>query len=94
MKLSKKERTRLLLSVVAIIFLTITLFSNAYENVLKIYENNTKIDELEIQYQELIIQENILKTEVTKLLDEDYVARYAKERYFYSGENEVIFRFE
>ena len=36
--------------------------------------------------------EDILKSEVNKLKDPVYVAKYAREKFFYSGKNEYIIR--
>ena len=33
-----------------------------------------------------------LQVEVTKLHDKEYIARYAREKYLYSGKNEYILR--
>ena len=48
-------------------------------------ELNTKLDELKEE-------EDILKSEVKKLKDPAYVAKYAREKFFYSGKNEYIIR--
>ena len=37
-------------------------------------------------------EEDILKSEVKKLKDPVYVAKYAREKFFYSGDNEYIIR--
>ena len=48
-------------------------------------ELNTKLDELKEE-------EDVLKSEVKKLKDPSYVAKYAREKFFYSGKNEYIIR--
>ena len=37
-------------------------------------------------------QEEILKTDIQKLEDPEYVAKYAREKYLYSKEGELIIR--
>ena len=37
-------------------------------------------------------EETALKSEVTKLQNPDYVARYARETFFYSKPNEIIIK--
>lgn len=94
MNISKKERTRLLLLFLTIVFLTIALITSVTDNVKQIIDNKNSINIMETNYEELISSESSLKSEVTKLSDPDYVARYAKEKYLYSTEGEIIIRFE
>jgi len=57
-----------------------------------ILQNNQLIEQLNSEYESLLDMEEKLKSEVTKLQDEDYVARYAKEKYLYSSYGETIIR--
>ena len=44
------------------------------------------------KYNNLLSEEEKLVSEVTKLQDDDYVLRYAKEKFLYSEDGEVIIR--
>ena len=58
----------------------------------KILQNKRKINSLNSEYTSLLEKEESLNSEVTKLQDPDYVARYAREKYMYSLPDEVIIR--
>lgn len=94
MKLSKKERTRIMILSVVTISLICVLFTSVKDNIDQIYINNIKINELTNNYENLITEESSLKSEVTKLKDDDYIIRYGKEKFFYSDKNDIIIRFE
>lgn len=54
-----------------------------------------KKEEKQILSSELVLlkeKQEELKVEVNKLQDSEYVARYAREKYLYSGKNEYILK--
>lgn len=57
-----------------------------------VYEMKTEKKELSGKLENLKEQEEILKSEVNKLKDPVYVAKYAREKFLYSGDNEYIIR--
>lgn len=60
---------------------------NSWKNIM----NNKKIKAaLEVQYSELLDDQDTLESEVTKLQDPEYVAKYAREKFMYSKEGELI----
>ena len=48
--------------------------------------------ELNVKLDNLKDEEEVLKSEVKKLKDPVYVAKYAREKFLYSGDNEYIIR--
>ena len=58
----------------------------------KIMENKSKITSLDKQYNDLLSEEEKLVSEVTKLQDDDYIVRFAKEKFLYSENGELIIR--
>ncbi len=94
MKTSKKEKKRLLVISSLIIMLVTVLVISSFNDWKTILSNNNQVIALETQYEELIEAERSLESEVTKLKDPEYVARYAKEKYMYSSEGEVIIRMD
>lgn len=94
MKVSKKDKRRILFLGLAIVILSAALVTSVIDNLDDVFSNKKQIAELEVYYEELIGEEESLKSEVTKLSDPDYLARYAKERYLYSEDGEIIIRFE
>ena len=94
MKKTKKEKKRLfVLSVSIIALLSVLVYSVATICPL-ILENKSKIKELNKEYNELLSNEEKLVSEVTKLQDDEYVARYAKEKFMYSEDGEIIIRMD
>lgn len=94
MKRTKKEKKRLIMISCMIVLLITFLVSSVSKDWSTILENNRKIKELTTSYETLLDEEGKLKSEVTKLQDSEYVARYAKEKYMYSSEGETILRME
>ncbi len=92
MKKTKKEKKRLFVISAAIIFLIVSLVSSVASDWTKIMENKSKITSLNKKYDNLLSEEEKLVSEVTKLQDDDYVLRYAKEKFLYSEDGEVIIR--
>ena len=62
-----------------------SIFTQVYDMKRETKKLNTELDELKEE-------EDILKSEVNKLKDPVYVAKYAREKFFYSGKNEYIIR--
>ncbi len=92
MKKTKKEKKRLFVISAVIILLIISLVSSVAGDWTKIMENKSKITSLNKKYNNLLGEEEKLVSEVTKLQDDDYVLRYAKEKFLYSEDGEVIIR--
>ena len=57
---------------------------------IEIYDKYQEKQELEKTLKELKEKEEILKADATKLQDPDYIARYAREKYLYSKDGEII----
>ena len=90
-KVKKKARriaTFGMISIVAIVLVFVTLGSVFIEIIDKYQEKN----DLENKLIALEEKEKELETDVKKLEDPDYLARYAREKYFYSKDGELIIR--
>ncbi len=94
MKTSKKEKKRLITLSALLIFLICTLIISTYSDWSQIAQNNANIASLEVEYEDMLLAEKSLKSDVTKLSDPEYVARYAKEKYLFSSEGEYIIRMD
>ena len=77
-----------------IIFGTIiaSLSYSFFSNVQKMIEINKQKKELKEKLASLEEEEDVLNSDIKKLEDPDYVARYAREKYLYSKEGELIIR--
>lgn len=89
---SKKERRRMFLISFLIIALSAFLIKSVFSDWVQIMNNNKQIHTLTSQKKQLLDDEASLKSEVTKLENPEYVARYAREKYLYSMPDEIIIR--
>ena len=94
---SKLRRKR----VKRILFVTLFCFSiNAYilysiGSVLgDVYNMKNEKKDLSVELDSLKEEEEILKSEVNKLKDPIYIAKYAREKFLYSGQGEYIIKME
>jgi cell division protein FtsB len=92
MKVSKKAKRRFLLLLFCFFGLSIYLIISLTGYWVKIINNRKETKELQTKYTELLADEEALKSEVTKLQDPSYVARYASEKYLYSKDGMTIIR--
>ena len=91
-KVTKKVKRRLFFQVTFLFALIFALVFSVFSDFTKIVQNKRKISELSANYTSLLEKEESLNSEVNKLQDDDYVARYAREKYMYSLPDEVIIR--
>ena len=91
-KVSRKAKRRVTILSCLLIVLIVTLGTSFFSNWTKILDNKKEATRLSAEYNELLEKESSLKSEVTKLQDPDYVARYAREKYLYSKNGEMIIR--
>lgn len=90
----KKEKRRLILISLTVVALLVSLFFSMYQDFLQIIENKKQTAYLTKEYETLLEEEKSLSSEVTKMKDPNYIARYAKEKYMYSEEGEIIIRID
>lgn len=93
-KKSKKEKKRLFLISVAIITLLTILVGSVYKDWQQILQNRKTETELNSKYQSLLDEEEKLSAEITKLGDDEYLARYAKEKFMLSAEGDTIIKWD
>lgn len=93
-KKSKKERKRLFLITVTICILIGILVSSVYKDWIQILNNKSKEVALNNKYESLLEEESSLNSEITKLQDDAYLARYAKEKFMYSANGDTIIRMD
>ena len=86
----KVFRIRLLMYLVTFISIVAMLSFTCLNTWKQIYANKKEAEELESKYAELIEKEENLENEVVKLQDPEYVAKYARERFLYTKEGEIV----
>ena len=62
---------------------------NFWKEILKTKKETKK---LQNKYDKLVDEKEVLETDVLKLQDPEYVAKYAREKYLYSKDGELIIK--
>jgi cell division protein DivIC len=88
----KQAKKRLLLEILVFLVLLAFLSFSMFKVWLQIIDNKSNIVSLNEKYEKLLEEEKALKSDVNKLQDPDYVARYAREKYLYTRDGELIIR--
>lgn len=70
-------------------FFVITYIGRTFKNVLELKREQQELSGTLVELKE---KEETLKAEVNKLQDPDYIAKYAREKFMYSGDGEYIIR--
>lgn len=99
--MTKKKRKKRLRSKVKI-FISLLVFSavtgalgyNCFNNILQIHKMKEEKKDLENQLITLKEEKESLETDILKLEDPDYIAKYVREKYFYSKDGELILRLD
>ncbi len=93
MKVSIKKSVKRLFvfGIFSVVVIAIVL-ATIYNVINQIVDKYHEADELEKKIATLTEEEEVLNNEINKLQDKDYLARYAREKYFYSKNGELIIR--
>lgn len=91
-KVSKGSKRRLFLffTIFIVLFGYIGYSTFCYWKQILINKSETK--QLEEKYKALLSNKEKLESDVIKLQDPDYVAKYAREKYLYSKDGELIIK--
>jgi cell division protein DivIC len=92
MKRTKKVNRRIRIYLLTIIGLLGFLGYKMYYYWPKIFSNYQEKQKLENEYNDLLEEEEVLSSDIIKLNDPDYIARFAREKYLYSKDGEIIIR--
>ena len=92
MRTSKKEKRRLVIISMAMLFVIGLLVMTVYKDWQQILKNRKEEVELSNKYEYLLEEEAQINAEIIKLGDEEYLARYAKEKYMLSKEGDTIIK--
>ncbi len=91
-KKHSKEKIRFLVLSTFLVGLVCLSVASIFKDWLAIASNKQEIASLTQYYSDLLEEEESLNSEVTKLHDTDYIARYAREKYMYSLPGEYIIK--
>ena len=90
--ITKKTKRRLTFLSSVILLLVGVIISSIFKDMWQVLKNKNEIAILTDKYNTLLHEEESLQSEITKLQDSDYVARYAREKFMYSLPNELIIK--
>ncbi len=93
-KMSQKTKFRVTFLSIAFIISIVVFVSTAFSYFSQIIKNNKEIENLKKIYSEKLVDEEKLKDEINKLQDPEYMAKYAREKYLYSKNGEIIIKIE
>lgn len=91
---ASKSKIRVFLSIIAFIFVAGVLGYNCFDTVNKIREMKKEKENLENKLVTLKEEKEVLENDIMKLEDPDYIAKYVREKYFYSKDGELILRLD
>ena len=91
LKRKQVKRNFVIIAVVYII-LGFLLMQTVVKTSIELYTKSKEKREFQAELAELKDKEDELKGQVNKLQDPDYIARYAREKYLYSKDGEIIIR--
>ena len=91
-KVKNHDSKRIIFLLCSVVVFIVILISTVFSDWTKIASNKSNTKELQHYYVELQEEEASLNSEVIKLQDADYVARYAREKYMYTKEGETILK--
>ena len=89
---NKKERIRIALISMAMFLAVGLLVSTVYGDWQQILKNRKDEVELSLKYEKLMEEEIKINDEILKLGDDEYLARYAKEKFMLSKEGDTIIK--
>jgi len=91
-KLSSSVQKKVLFLLVLV--LLVVVFNGVVRDWIAIWNNVVLRNKLQEEYKELQEEQVVLEQEAAKLQDPEYVLRYAREKYGYSKEGELIIRIQ
>ena len=93
-KYTVKTKSRMLVIFLFFIVIISTLGYTLFFNVCQIIDLKLGMIDLEEKKLELEDEEKVIEADIKRLQNPEYIARYAREKYFYSKPGEIILRIE
>lgn len=91
---ASKSKIRVLIALVVFGLITVALGYDCLNNIMKIQEMKKEKKNLENQLITLQEEQESLESDILRLKDPDYIAKYVREKYFYSKDGELILRLD
>ena len=91
---ASKSKIRIFFAIIVFGAVTAALGYNCLTNIIKIQSMKKEKKSLESKLVSLREEKETLETDILKLEDPDYIAKYVREKYFYSKDGELILRLD
>ena len=91
-KVNKGAKRRIFLWFILFLLLVSYVSYSTFSYWKDIFNNKKETKRLEKKYNDLVSEKEVLETDLQKLQDPDYVAKYAREKYLYSKDGELIIK--
>ena len=91
-KYGVKTKSRMIIIFLVFLVVICTLSYTLFLNVKQIVVLEKEMDKLTSEKNSLELEEVVIKEDIKRLEDPVYIARYAREKYYYSKEGEIILR--
>jgi len=92
--MTKKTKFRVTMLTIVFIITIVLSVSSLFTNISQIVKDKKEMQFLEPSYKEKLDEEEDLTKVIEKLQDPEYMAKYTRERYYLSGDDEIILKFE
>ncbi len=89
-KMSRKTKFRVTFLGISLIIAIVFCVSSSFSYISQVIKTKNQLKELKMTYNEKLEDEENLKEEINKLQDPEYMAKYAREKYLYTSEGELI----
>lgn len=91
---ASKHKIRFFVAFLVFSGVTLALGYNLFSNVKNIQEMKVEKKQLKEKITLLEKEKDVLESDILKLKDPDYIAKYVREKYLYSKDGEVILRMD
>ena len=91
---ASKRKIRFFFAFLIFSVITLVLGYNLFSNIMSINKMKVEKKELKEKIVSLKEEKKVLESDIKKLQDSDYIAKYVREKYFYSKDGELILRMD
>ncbi len=93
-KVGQKTKFRVTFLILGFIISSVLFVSSIFSYVTQIIQTKEEINQMKNAYIEKLEEEDELNDEINRLQDPEYLAKYAREKYLYSKNDEIIIKIE
>ena len=93
-KISTKAKFRMTILVLGLIISNVFFVSSIFSYTSQIKDTKDEIERLKVAYDDKLNEEEVLKEKINKLQDPEYMAKYAREKYLYSKDDEIVIKID